>query len=343
MKAMLLKQISKIQDASSPLQMVDLPIPQPDKNEALIRISVCGVCHTELDEIEGRISPMKLPVIPGHQVVGTVEKLGAETSILKIGDRVGVAWIFSACGICKYCREGRENLCDDFLATGKDVDGGYAEYMTVPEKFAYPIPDSISDIEAAPLLCAGAIGYRSIQLSKVKNGDNLGLSGFGASAHLVLKLVKHQFPDIKIFAFARKEKEREFAMKLGAYWAGEMNELSPEKLECIIDTTPVWKPVLESLKNLKKGGRLVINAIRKEDVDKEQLQHLSYKDHLWMEKEIKTVANVTSQDVREFLKLAEKANIRPKVETYSLEQANKALLDLKYQNIRGAKVLQISK
>lgn len=342
MKAMLLKQISEIQDAGSPLQMVDLPKPQPEKNEVLLRISVCGVCHTELDEIEGRISPMKLPVIPGHQAVGIVEKLGAEISNLNIGDRVGVAWVFSACGKCKYCKAGRENLCDDFLATGKDVNGGYAEYMTVPEKYAYPIPDSISDIEAAPLLCAGAIGYRSIRLSKLKNGDNLGLSGFGASAHLVLKLVKHQFPNTKIFVFARKEKEREFAMKLGAYWSGDMNELSPEKLDCIIDTTPVWAPVLGSLINLKKGGRLVINAIRKEDVDKHQLQQLSYKEHLWMEKEIKTVANVTSQDVKEFLKLAAEAGIRPKVETYSLEQANKALIDLKFKHNRGAKVLQIS-
>lgn len=342
MKAMLLQKFTDLEDNKESLQMVDLPIPQPGKGEVLLKISVCGVCHTELDEIEGRISPMKLPVVPGHQVIGTIEKLGTKTSLLKLGDRVGVAWIFSACGKCEFCMAGRENLCDDFLATGKDANGGYAQYMTVPEKYAYPIPDSLSDLEAAPLLCAGAIGYRSVRLSKLKNGDNLGLSGFGASAHLVLKLVKHKFPDTKVFVFARKNEERGFAMELGAYWAGDMNELSPEKLECIIDTTPVWTPILESLDNLKKGGRLVINAIRKEDVDKYHLQYLSYKEHLWMEKEIKTVANITSQDVTEFLSLAVQAKLKPKVEVYTLERANEAILDIKFKHNTGAKVLQIA-
>ncbi len=341
MKAMILKSFSLLNNHKSPLVLEEVPIPEPKANEVLLKVATCGVCHTELDEIEGRITNMKLPIIPGHQVVGRVEKLGSDATKWKLGDRLGVAWIFSACGNCNYCLEGRENLCEEFRATGKDANGGYAEYMVVPEEFAFKIPEEMSDEEAAPLLCAGAIGYRSIRLSKLKNGDSLGLTGFGASAHLVLKLVKAHYPETKVYVFARQSKEREFAMKLGAKWAGKISEPSPIKLNCIIETTPVWEPILHSLNNLCKGGRLVINAIRKEDVDKNSLQNISYQDHLWKEKEIKSVANVTRHDVQQFLKLAVIANISPEVETYKLEEANLAILALKNQHIRGAKVLKI--
>jgi propanol-preferring alcohol dehydrogenase len=221
------------------------------------------------------------------------------------------------------------------------VDGGYAEYMTAPENHVYPIPDFFSDAEAAPLFCAGAIGYRSLRLAQLKNGDRLGLTGFGASASLVLQLVKHHYPDTEVFVFARKEGERQFAMDLGASWAGDTATRSPEKLHSIIDTTPAWKPVVEALANLEKGGRLVINAIRKEEGDKAYLHQLSYHKHLWQEREIKSVANITGKDISDFLELAAKAVIRPTVQEYPLEAANKALLELKEQKIRGSKVLKM--
>jgi len=339
---MVLKKTCDLTKNKKPLELINLPIPIPKQNEILVKVSTCGVCHTELDEIEGRTTPPTFPMILGHHVVGKVEKLGNSAAKFKIGDRVGVAWIFSACGKCEYCLSGQENLCSEFNATGRDANGGYAEYMTVPEDFAFPIPDMFSDSEAAPLLCAGAIGYRSIRLTKLLDGQNLGLTGFGASAHLVLKMVTHKYPNTKVFVFARSEKERHFAKELGAIWAGDTEEESPKKMNCIIDTTPVWKPVVEAMNNLKPGGRLVINAIRKEEVDKEYLLKLDYPRHLWMEKEIKSVANVSKSDVAEFLELAAQIPIKPEVQEFSLEQANTALLELKERKIRGAKVLKIS-
>jgi len=341
MKAMLLNKLCSLEENKTPLDLVNLPNPVPGGKEILVRVSTCGVCHTELDEIEGRTPPPRLPVVLGHQVIGRVEETGSKTSSFKTGDRVGIAWIYSACGKCKFCIEGNENLCYNFKATGRDVNGGYAQYMTVLEDYAFSIPDVFSDLEAAPLLCAGAIGYRSIRLTGLKNKQNLGLTGFGASAHLVLKMAKHRYPDSKIFVFARSEKEQIFAKELGAAWAGDAEEESPEKLDCIIDTTPVWKPVIEALKNLERGGRLVINAIRKEEVDKEYFEKLNYTEHLWLEKEIKSVANVCRSDVSEFLELAAEIPIKPEVQEFSLEEANQALVELKTRKIRGAKVLII--
>ena len=341
MKAMVLKNICDLRENKEPLEMVDLPDPVPGEKEILVKISACGVCHTELDEIEGRTPPPRLPVVLGHQVVGKVEKVGSGTNKYKIGDRVGIAWIYSACGKCDFCLQGNENLCEEFKATGQDANGGYAEYMTVKEDFAFPIPDEFSDVHAAPLLCAGAIGYRSLRLTGIKDGQSLGLTGFGASAHLVLKMVRHKYPNTKVFVFARSEKERIFARELGAVWAGDTGDESPERLDSIIDTTPAWKPVVEALKNLKSSGRLVINAIRKEEKDKDYLLKLDYPLHLWMEKEIKSVANVASRDVREFLQLAAKIPIKPEIQEFSLEEANTALLELKERKIRGAKVLRI--
>ncbi len=325
----------------NPLALADLPDPVPTEKEILIKVSACGVCHTELDEIEGRTPPPRLPVVLGHQLVGTVETTGAKAMKFKLGDRVGVGWIYSACGTCKFCLQGDENLCDSFKATGRDANGGYAQYAAVLEDFAYNIPDVFSDSEAAPLFCAGAIGYRSLRLTGIEDGQNLGLTGFGASAHLVAKMARHKYPNCKVFVFARSEKERGFAKDLGAVWAGGTEEESPEKLHCIIDTTPAWKPIVAALENLESGGRLVINAIRKEEVDKTYLLKLDYPRHLWLEKEIKSVANVARRDVREFLELAAEIPIKPEVQEFTLEEANEALVELKERKIRGAKVLRI--
>lgn len=341
MKAMILDRITDLKTDRNPLHLAELPKPKPQGGEILVRVSVCGVCHTELDEIEGRTPPPRFPVVPGHQVVGTVEENGENSHAFRIGDRVGIAWIHSACGHCALCRKGLENLCDRFQATGRDADGGYAEYTTVPEQFAYPIPSIFSDAQAAPLLCAGAIGYRSLALTGLQDGHNLGLVGFGASAHLVIKMAKHRYPKSPVFVFARSVNERSFAMELGADWSGDIEDAPPEKLNAAIDTTPVWKPVVRTMENLLPGGRLVINAIRKEEVDKNDLVSISYPKHLWMEKEIKSVANVARSDVTGFLTLAADIPLIPEIQEFGLEHANTALLELKEQKVRGAKVLVI--
>ena len=341
MKAMILNELCDLSENPTPLRMAELPDPVPGPGEIVVKVSVCAVCHTELDEIEGRTPPPRLPVVLGHQVVGRVEQLGVDASRFELGDRVGIAWIYSACGECKLCRAGDENLCAAFSATGRDANGGYAQRMVVPEGFAYPIPEVFSDSEAAPLLCAGAIGYRSLRLAKLEDGCTLGLTGFGASAHIVLKMVRYRYPHTDVYVFARSEQERAFARELGAVWAGDTTDEAPRALDSIIDTTPVWKPVVEALRNLGPGGRLVINAIRKEEIDKDYLLRLDYPTHLWWEKEIKSVANVSRRDVGEFLELAAEMELRPEVQEFGLEEANQALFELKTRKIRGAKVLRI--
>ncbi|MBN2529470.1 MAG: zinc-dependent alcohol dehydrogenase family protein [Deltaproteobacteria bacterium] len=342
MKAWILEKNTSVIETPSPLRMVSIPRPQPNPGEVLLRVTTCGVCHTELDEIEGRTPPPLYPMIPGHQVVGIVEThCGKRTDISK-GVRVGVAWIYSACGHCENCLCGLENLCTAFLATGRDKNGGYAEYMVADEQFIYPIPDIFSDAQAAPLLCAGAIGYRSLSLCLPHDGQHIGLTGFGASGHLVLKLLQYQFPKTRVYVFARSEKERQFASELGAHWTGDTPDRPPRLLDAIIDTTPVWKPVFHALFALRPGGRLVINAIRKENVDIGIMTELDYPSQLWMEKEIKSVANVTRKDVVEFIRIAEEMPFIPEIETYPFSQANQALYDLRTRNIKGAKVLTIS-
>ena len=378
MKAMLLESLADVKTHPTPLSLLDISEPTLNEGEVLLRVIRCGVCHTELDEIEGRTPPPHLPVVLGHQVVGIIEGSGdfsrpittevvttgteaqgsgdsalapftvsrrktteVVTTVVSTGQRVGVAWIASACGHCQYCLSGRENLCAEFKATGRDINGGYAEYMKVRADFVHPIPDSISDSEAAPLLCAGAVGYRALKLCNLQDGQSLGLMGFGGSNHIVLKTAKHKFPNSRIFVFSRNPSEREFALSLGAAWAGAIDQNPPERLDAVIDTTPVWGPVSEALKVLNPGGRLVINAIRKEESDKEILMKLDYSSQLWMEKEIKSVANVTRGDVREFLQLAAEANIKPEFQEYELKDANAALLQMKQGKIRGAKVLRI--
>lgn len=341
MKAAILEKITGLKENKKPLKIIEMPEPSISEGDILVNVSACGVCHTELDEIEGRTPPPLLPVIPGHQIVGRVSDRGRLARKFTIGDRVGIGWIHSACGHCAACLSGRENLCPDFKATGRDVHGGYAQYLSVSENFAYSIPEFFSDVQAAPLLCAGAIGYRSLRLTGMVDGQRLGLTGFGASAHLVLKIVCFLYPHTKIFVFARSNHEQKFALELGAVWAGDTGDELPEKLDAIIDTTPAWKPVVEALKNLKPAGRLVINAIRKEETDKDFLLGLDYSKHLWMEREIKSVANVARGDIKDFLELAARIPIVPETEEYSLEDANRALAELKEGKIRGAKVLRI--
>ena len=341
MEAMVLNGIFSFRENKTPLMLVDMPEPKPAEKEIFIKVSACGVCHTELDEIEGRTPPPAFPVILGHQVVGKVAAIGKKVTKFRTGERVGVGWIFFACGHCSACLEGDENVCKEFRATGRDANGGYARFMTVSQDFAYPIPDIFSDVEAAPLLCAGAIGYRSLRLANLKNGQSLGLTGFGASAHLVLKIVHHKYPNSRVSVFARSRKEQDFARELGAAWAGNTEDEPPEKLHAIIDTTPAWKPIVEAMKNLESGGRLVINAIRKEETDKDYLLKLNYPTHLWLEKEIKSVANVARRDITEFLHLAAEIPIKPEVQEFSLGEANEALVELKEARIRGAKVLRM--
>jgi len=332
MKAQILKEISSVENR--PLELIDLPIPRPRSKEILVRISACGVCHTELDEIEGRVHP-KLPIILGHEIVGKVKSLGSGVTKFKIGDRVGISWIHSACGKCHFCKEGNENLCPEFEGTGCQVNGGYAEYTVVSEDFAYLIPDRFTDSQAAPLLCAGAIGFRDLRLSGIKPGQSLGLFGFGASAHIVIQLAKYW--GCEPFVFTRSEEHRNLAKKLGAAWTGKTEDSPPQRLKCAIDFTPVGETVPNALRVLEKGGRLVIAVIRK----RSPIPPLDYARLLWDEKEIKSVANVTRKDTQDFLPLAAEIPIIPEVREFELEEANEALILLKQGKIQGAAVLRI--
>lgn len=337
MRAMVLHSTASMHECKYPLTLTDLPRPVAASGEILIEVSVCGVCHTELDEIEGRAPPPTFPIVPGHEVVGRVVDAGPGCCMHALGDRVGVGWIHSSDGSVT------ENISAEFRATGRDVNGGYAEFMTVPEAYAYPIPDEFSDVAAAPLLCAGGVGYRALRLAGISDGQVLGLTGFGGSGHLVLQLAKHLYPSSPVYVFARSAREREFALQLGADWSGDTESEPPAAAHAIIDTTPAWRPVVAALESLRPGGRLIINAIRKEIADQEVLAKIRYEDHLWQEKEIKTVANVTRFDIAEFLPVAASVPLNVEVQTYPLEAANEALQDLRAGHVRGVKVLRIGR
>ncbi len=355
MRAMVLREICEIKVEgktqqregitikTEPLELVDLPVPKPGPKDIVIKVSACGVCRTELDQIEGRILPPKLPIILGHQPVGAVANLGTSTTRFRIGDRAGATWIYSSCGKCKFCQSGEENLCEQFQGTGCHANGGYAEYIVIPEDYAQIIPDKLIDFTyVAPLMCSGVIGYRSLKLTGMEDGKTLGLYGFGSAHHLVIQMANYLFPGSKKFVITRNPAQKQLAKNLGADWVGGIEEKTPEKLDCAIDSTPVWKPTIFALENLEKGGRLVINLIRKEETDKEFLLKLDYPKHLWLEKEIKTVANVTRRDGEEFLALAAQAQIKPQIKSFKLEESNKALIELKSGRSPGSKVLRIS-
>ena len=330
---MVLKEISPVE--KEPLERMDLPVPVPGPKEILVRVSACGVCHTELDEIEGRLKP-NLPIILGHEIVGRVEQSGSEAKRFGFGDRVGIAWIHSACGKCRFCQKENENLCPEFRGTGCHANGGYSEFTVVKEDFAYPIPERFSDTEAAPLLCAGAIGYRNLRLSGIKRGQTLGLFGFGASAHLVIQIARYW--GCEVFVFTRSESHQNLAKKLGAHWAGGPENDPPKRLQSAIDFTPVGETVPRALNALDKGGRLVLAVIRKRNL----IPPLDYTRHLWDEKEIKSVANITRKDAQDFLLLAAEIPIIPEVQEFKLEEANKALILLKQGTIQGAGVLRMN-
>jgi propanol-preferring alcohol dehydrogenase len=335
MKAMILNKHSPVEQM--PLEPADLPEPVPNDNQILVKVSVCGACHTDLDEVEGRLKTSKFPMVLGHQVVGTVADKGKSATKFNTGDRVGITWIYSSCGQCDFCKTGRENLCEKAKWTGKDANGGYAEYTVIGEDFAYPIPEEFSDSQAAPLLCAGVIGYRTLRLADITDGQKIGLFGFGACAHIVIQIIKHKFPNSPVYVFTKTAQHAELAKNLGAVWTGRSGDRPPEKLNKIMDFTPVGECIRDALGVLERGGRLVINAIRKET----PVPPLEYTDYLWLEKEIKSVANVTRQDAEEFLPLAAKIPIVPTIEEFPLSQANEVLNMIKKSQLRAAAVLKI--
>ena len=342
MRAMRMHRVMNIARGADPLREEVVDVPRPATDEVLVEVEFCGVCHTELDEIEGRTPPDEWPMTPGHQVVGRVVAIGPGADGGLLGQAVGVAWIHSACGECQWCTSGRENLCPDFRATGRDAPGGYAEYMTAPAAFVHPLPRALDPLAAAPLLCAGAVGWRALKACGLQDGAPLGLTGFGASAHLVIQFARRRFPESPVYVFARDEDARAYALELGAAWAGDTGDAPPDAPMAIIDTTPAWRPVLAALEVLAPGGRLVINAIRKEAGDQSALQDLDYEIHLWREKQVVSVANVTRRDVRECLDFAAQHGIRPQVTEHPLAQANEALRALKRGGSRGARVLRVS-
>ena len=335
MRAVVLNKHSTIEE--KPLELADLPIPVPNDNQILVKVSVCGLCHTDLDEIEGRLKPAKLPIVLGHQVVGTVADKGKAVAKFNIDERVGITWLYWACGTCNFCQTGNENLCDHAKWTGKDANGGYAEYMVISEDFAYTIPEMFSDSRAAPLLCAGVIGYRAVSLSEITDGQIVGLFGFGASAHIVIQIIRHKFPNSPVYVFTRSLEHRQLAEALGADWTGLPADSPPAKINRAIDFTPVGESIRNALLVMQKGGRLIINAIRKITV----VPQLDYAENLWHEKEIKSVANVTRRDAEEFLPLAAEIPITPHIKEFELEKANEALTLLKQAKIQAAAVLKI--
>jgi propanol-preferring alcohol dehydrogenase len=319
MKAIVLNKQAPIEE--KPLELIDLPKPSIDDNQILVEISVCGACHTDLDEVEGRLKPTKSPIVPGHQVVGKVVEKGQEVTKFKIGDRVGITWLYSCCDKCVFCQTGNENLCEKAKWTGKDANGGYSEFTVIDEDFAYSIPEEFSDAQAAPLLCAGVIGYRTLRLADITDGQKIGLFGFGASAHIVIQMIKYKFPNSPVYVFTKTTQHAELARNLGAVWIGRSGDQPPDKMNKIMDFTPVGECTRDALGVLEKGGRLIINAIRKET----PVPPLDYAEYLWLEKEIKSVANVTRRDAEEFLPLAARIPIVPTIEQFPLSQANAVL------------------
>jgi len=317
----------------SPLRLEDLPTPTPRPGEIRVRVRCCGLCHTDLHTVEGDLQLPKLPVVPGHQIVGIVDALGPGTHILEKGDRVGIAWLHSTDNQCDYCRRGLENLCDDAQFTGYHVDGGYAEYTVVDENYAYRIPEVFSDENAAPLLCAGIIGYRSYRLSGVRPGQRLGLYGFGASAHLVLQFARHQGCDV--YVFTRTAIHRELAQHLGAAWVGSAEDTPPQPLDAAIIFAPAGALVPQALRVLRKAGTLALAGITMSSIPP-----LDY-SLLYQERVIRSVANSTRQDAREFLQLAAQVPLQTEVEIFELEQANQALQALKRSQIKAAGVLRM--
>src|SRR5580700_11173785 len=329
MKACLLNAPARIE--TNPLQFTDVSVPNPGKGEALIRVRACGVCRTDLHVIEGELPPRKSPVIPGHQVVGIVEKLGEGARRYALGARVGVAWLHHTDGVCEYCRRGEENLCDNPTFTGYTVDGGYAECTVAPEDFVYAIPEGFADEQAAPLLCAGIIGFRCLRLSGIKPGGRLGFYGFGAAAHVAIQVARHW--NVRVYASTRGAKHQQLALQLGAVWAGEATWEPPAELDAAILFAPAGELVPAALKSLKKGGVLVLGGIHMSPIPS-----FDY-NLLYQERVIRSVANNTRRDGEDFLKVAAEIPVRTQIQVFPLQEANRALNDLKADRINGSAVL----
>ncbi|HUE42832.1 MAG TPA: zinc-dependent alcohol dehydrogenase family protein [Candidatus Sulfotelmatobacter sp.] len=332
MKACLLNAPARIE--TNPLQFTDAPVPNPAKGEVLIRVHACGVCRTDLHVIEGELKPQKSPVIPGHQVVGAVERLGEGSHRYPLGARVGVAWLHHTDGTCMYCRMGEENLCDAPTFTGYSVDGGYAEYVVAPEDFVYAIPEGFTDLQAAPLLCAGIIGFRCLRLSEIKAGGKLGFYGFGAAAHIAIQVARHW--DVTVYASTRDTRHQKLAMELGAAWAGGTLDAPPEKLDAAIVFAPAGEIVPAALAALRKGGVLVLGGIHMSAIPS-----FSY-DLLYQERVIRSVANNTRKDGEDFLRIAAEIPVRMHTKIFPLSEANRALNALKNDAIEGAAVLRVA-
>jgi propanol-preferring alcohol dehydrogenase len=332
---------------SAPLKPVELPVPEPAAGELLVRVRACGVCHTDLHVAEGELTPSKLPIVPGHQVVGAVEKLGASLPTgaagFKIGDRVGIAWLRWTClstlrpprdGACRFCAAGKENLCERAQFTGLDADGGYAQFACVPADFAYPIPEEYRDHEAAPLLCAGIVGYRALRRSGIRPGGRLGLYGFGASAHIVIQIARHW--NCEVYVFTRAERHRMLARELGAAWVGRAQEEPPAKLDSAISFAPAGALVPEMLRALEKGGTVALAGVAMSATPE-----LDYRRHLYHEKTLTSVANATRQDGLDLFALAREARIETRTEQLPLSEANRALRIVKESRIEASAVLMI--
>jgi propanol-preferring alcohol dehydrogenase len=330
MRAMVLKECAPIEKA--PLQWSQVPDPEPGPGELRIRVRACGICRTDLHVVEGELPPLNRPVIPGHQVIGRVDRLGQGTSRFKTGDRVGIAWLRHTCGRCIYCLSGQENLCEESVFTGYHAPGGYAELAVVPEDFAYPIPEVFDDYEASPLLCAGIIGYRSLKRAQCRPDQSIALYGFGSSAHIVIQIAVHW--GCRVYAVSRTERHRQLALELGAVWAGARAEDLPVDVDCAIIFAPAGILVPQALQRLRKGGTLALAGIYMTDIPAMQ-----YEKHLFFEKNVHSVTANTRQDGLELLQTAAGIPIRPQVQLFPARDANEALLLLKQDRIQGAGVL----
>jgi len=332
MRAIVLEQQRPIDD--SPLELRDVPFPEPGPHQIRVKVHCCGLCHTDLHTVEGDLPSHKLPVVPGHQIVGTVEKVGLNAKKFQRADRVGIPWLHRTDSTCDFCRRGLENLCEHAQFTGYDVDGGYAEFTIVDEDFAYPIPPQFTDVNAAPLLCAGIIGYRSYRLTGARSGDRLGLYGFGASAHIVIQFARHLGNEV--YVFTRSANHRKHAEELGAVWTGGAEDRPPKPLDAAIIFAPLGALAIDALRATRKGG-----AVACAGIVMSQIPAFDY-NLLYHERGLRSVANSTRQDAREFLELAGKVPIRTEVQIYKLEDTNRALQDLKHSRITGAGVVRIS-
>jgi propanol-preferring alcohol dehydrogenase len=332
MKAMVLARFKSA--SAAPLELREIPGPRPGPGDILIKVACCGVCHTDLHTVEGELPDVRLPRVPGHEVIGTVAGRGAKARRFRTGDRVGAAWLHSACGVCRFCRSSRENLCENARFTGYHVNGGYAEYMVVPENFAYAVPAVFGDEEAAPLMCAGIVGYRSLKLSGIKPGGTLGLYGFGASAHVAIQVAKHW--GCRVYVFTRSEEHRRLAKKLGATWTGLAQDDPPTKPDSAIIFAPAGNLYLDALRVVDRGGTVVSAGIYMSPIPE-----MDYNRYLYHERIMTSVANATRGDGEELLKVAAEIPIRTTVQVFPLEDANEALRRVKMGKVTGAAVLRV--